>query len=303
MEDAPRNAGLWTDHLVPACRSHPELAAVFESPSGEVALLLHHTLVPLKEEGTTWLAQTRASVRQIVLHLRASGLRGKVTVVQWCSLREADEILTAWTCRYDGDAARRAQLASVARRYVLDEKFLTACTTRRSTGSTPRVERVADILVGPLPPPFVGSGHVVEDWRHLLARWYRAMAPCWRSVAPCLRRELVLTTHVWLATRVIRGAEAALPAVACADLTECGPLGRAMVLCIPAHQHDDWGPWVRLVLADLSQALRRPAVARDESWGRWLFLIPYAIPTPRPRRPTACVAPDTGRIAGAGVAA
>ena len=59
--DALRDGSLWTDHLVPACRSHPELAAVFESPSGDVALLLHHTLVPLREESVAWLAQTRAS--------------------------------------------------------------------------------------------------------------------------------------------------------------------------------------------------------------------------------------------------
>ncbi len=297
---ASNEAGPWTDCLVQTCRRHPELAAVFESPSGEVALLLHDTLVPLREESVAWLSQTRASVRPIMADLRGAGLRGAVTVVQWRPLREAEEILTRWTCRYDGDATRRTQLADVARRYVQDEAYLTKCTTRARARSTPRAERVTEILLGPAALPLDGPSRAGEDWRHALARWYRSMAPCWRSVSPWVRRELMLTAHIWLATRVIR---AAVSPVAWADLTENGELGLTMGLCIPAPEREDWEPWLRLVLGDLRQALRRPLVARDEGWGRWLFLIPYSVPTPKPRRPPEKGALALGAVPGGTVAA
>lgn len=139
----------WAERFAPTCSNHPDLAAVFESPWGRLAVLLRHTLVPLTEEHPMWLAETRASVRRLLADLRASGLRGRVIVVQWVALARADEILTTWRCRYESDAVRRAQLAGVARRYVLDERFLVACTAKRSIArATPRPDRESDILVG-----------------------------------------------------------------------------------------------------------------------------------------------------------
>ena len=50
---------------------------------------------------------------------------------------------------------------------------------------------------------------------------------------------------------------------------------------IPPRERAAWRPWVRLVVADLQQALARPAARRDEAWLRSLFLIPYRAPLTR----------------------
>ncbi len=142
----------WAERFAPTCSNHPDLAAVFESPWGRLAVLLRHTLVPLTEEHPTWLAETRASVRRLLADLRASGLRSRVIVVQWVALARADEILNTWRCRYESDAVRRAQLAGVARRYVLDERFLVACMAKRSIArAVPPPDREIDLLIGAHP--------------------------------------------------------------------------------------------------------------------------------------------------------
>jgi len=41
---------VFAERYAQACRRHPDLVAVHESPNGDIALVLRHTLVPLPEE-------------------------------------------------------------------------------------------------------------------------------------------------------------------------------------------------------------------------------------------------------------
>jgi len=131
IEGTEPRSTTWAGHLARACTNHPDLTAVFESPSGRLALLLRHTLVPLMEERPAWLTETRASARRIIGDLRASGVTRKVLVVQWLEIARADDILWSWTCCYEADPIRRAQLTGLARRYVLDDLFLGDRMARR----------------------------------------------------------------------------------------------------------------------------------------------------------------------------
>jgi hypothetical protein len=265
QERPEEECSMWSERFADACRDHPDLAAVFESSSGALALLLRHTLVPLEQEHEMWLVATRGSSRQILRHLRAAGLRGAVRVVQWLPLSEANEIMGTWICRLDRDAARRAQLHEVARRHVQDERFLAACVGRsHASGAVAQLSALE------------ASG----DWAPL-ARWYRSMTDSWRTVEPGQRRLLVLTTHEWVAAHLMRDLRAA--SIDPRDLEDGGALGRALRGCLPADQLDDWSGWIQLVLGDLRQALRRPVAARNQPWARWLFLIPYSIPAPAGR--------------------
>lgn len=288
----PRSA-TWADHLARACGNHPDLAAVFESPSGRLALLLRHTLVPLMEERPAWLTETRASARRIIGDLRASGVTRKVLVVQWLEIAKADDILWSWTCRYEADPIRRAQLTGLARRYVLDDLFLADRLARRKPApAPPPVKPLPDVLTDPSLSPETPASEALDDWRRPLIRWYRAMEPCWRSATPLLRCKLVLETHVWLAAHVVGDVHFPPPQVGAVELTEKCDLARMLALRIPPDEREDWRSWVQLVLADLRQALSRPVEERDERWGRWLFLIPYSVPAPRPRRPTTGLLPS-----------
>src|SRR5262245_58830622 len=156
----------WAGHLTRACSNHPELTAVFESPTGRLALLLRHTLVPLMEERQAWLADTRASARRIIGDLRASGVTRKVLVVQWLEIAKADDILWSWTCRYEADPIRRAQLTGLARRYVLDDLFLGDRVARRTLEAAPApVETLSEVLTDPPSSPEAPAGEAVDDWR------------------------------------------------------------------------------------------------------------------------------------------
>jgi hypothetical protein len=120
-------------------------------------------------------------------------------------------------------------------------------------------------------------------------QWYRDMTPCWMTAEPFRRRRLILRTHRWIAERVLEPlAHGEEPFVI--DLEAHGALAQSLIRSIPPPELESWQFWVRLVLADLRQALASTASPRNEKWVRWLFLIPYSIPVReragrRPRSP------------------
>ncbi len=152
-----------------------------------------------------------------------------------------------------------------------------------------RMERVPEILAGRPPWHSAVFDDAPADWRRALACWYQAMSPCWLSITPRLRLELVLEAQFWLAAHMIGDLNRSAPLLSAIELTEAGSLGRTLAARIPIHEREDWRTWMRLVLSDLRQALARPVAERDERWGRWLFLVPYSIPAPRPRRSTPAI--------------
>ena len=108
-------------------------------------------------------------------------------------------------------------------------------------------------------------------------QWYRDMTPCWMTAEPFRRRRLILRTHRWIAERVLEPlAHGEEPFVI--DLEAHGALARSLTRKIPPPELDAWQFWVRLVLADLRQALASTPSPRNEEWVRWLFLIPFSIP-------------------------
>lgn len=273
---------MWLERYAGACRKCADLVAVYESPGGRLALLLRHTPVPLSEERAAWLADTRRATRAIVEPLRAAGFTGGVVVAQWLPVGETAEILTTWTCRWVGDAARHAQLVAVVERQAADERFLAARGALRRR----------------LPPPAEGSRPPFATSTDALAelrRWYDAMAPRWLAIEPALRRTLVFRSHRWIAEHVLAPAAEGRPP-ALEDPIGDGSLRGALVALIPPDRVADWAPWIRLVATDLELALRRPLWEWTIAWTRWLFLIPMAVPVPRAAQPS----PATGRMSPAG---
>ncbi|HEV8643782.1 MAG TPA: hypothetical protein VGV13_22170 [Methylomirabilota bacterium] len=264
---------MWTSAHTAVCRRHPDLIAVHQGTDGETALLLRQTFLPLPEERGHWLADTCRVARAVINDLRAAGLTGPISVLQWRSARNAAPILRRWTCRYDGDPERRAQLTDIARTRLADEGW-------------------------PASPPSALPGEpVTPDWRPSsrlrFVDWYRDMTPSWLEVEPALRRQLILCTHRWVVERVlIPMSRGELPATD--DLQPTGRLSWMLVRTIPVEELELWKPWIRLVRADLQRALSWALGKRTESWIRWLFLIPYAIPMSgrrdRPGDPRAAAA-------------
>jgi hypothetical protein len=97
---------MWQDGYRSICREHPDLVAVYESPGGELALLLDDTLLPppTARQRCRWLEQTRKAARRIVADLRRAGLQDDVRLVQSLPLAEVGEVLSRWSCRYDRGA-------------------------------------------------------------------------------------------------------------------------------------------------------------------------------------------------------
>lgn len=258
---------MWLDRYSAVCRECPDLVAVYEAPDGRVALLLRHTLVPLPEEFASLRRTTRSAARAAADKLRAAGFHGGFMVLQWQSLGTAAAIMRDWPCRYEADAARRAQLVAVAERYAADERYLARQLSRRRP--TPR----------PLgaPPPFATSGEL-----HRLQSWYDAMAPSWLSIEPLLRRALVLKTHRWVAEHIL--IPAADGRTTGLEIRETiAALGEALIELIPPDDRETWSVWVGLVVGDLERAMRRPSVDWNQAWARWLLLIAYSVPIPRER--------------------
>ena len=209
---------MWLDRYSAVCQECPNLVAVYESPDGRIALLLRHTLVPLPEEFASLRRTTRSAARAAADKLRAAGFRGGLMVLQWQPLGTAAAVMRDWPCRYEADAARRAQLTAVAERYAADERYLARQLQSRRP-PTPR----------PLgtPPPFAASGEL-----HGLQSWYDAMAPSWLSIEPLLRRALVLKTHRWVAEHIlIPAADGRTPALEIRATV--ATLGETLVEMIP----------------------------------------------------------------------
>jgi hypothetical protein len=115
-----------------------------------------------------------------------------------------------------------------------------------------------------------------ETSRRDLVAWYLDLSSFWLGTRPPLRRRLLLRTHQWIAERVM-SEDRELTAVA-QELEPDGALARALTELVPREERDGWSDWIRLVVADLRRALRRPTAERNLAWAHWLFLIPYSIP-------------------------
>ena len=263
---------MWLDRYSAVCQECPDLVAIYEAPDGRFALLLRQTLVPLPEEFSSLRRATRSAARGVSVKLRAAGFQGGFMVLQWQPVGTAAAAMRDWPCRYDGDSARRAQLAAVAERYAADERYLAsqAQSRRRITQRAPGVS-----------PPFASSTEL-----HALQTWYDAMATSWLGVEPLLRRALVLKTHRWIAEHVL--IPAADGRTTSFEIRQTIiRLGSALNETIPPDDRAVWSVWVRLVVDDLDRAMRRPIEDWNQAWARWLLLIAYSVPVPRERRTPA----------------
>lgn len=112
-----------------ACQKEPDLVAVYESRAGSLGLLLRHTIAPLADERPLWREATRRTAAAIVARLRRADFEGRIVVLQWLPLDEVARILRHWTCRYERDAERRAQIARAVERFLADRAFLASLRT------------------------------------------------------------------------------------------------------------------------------------------------------------------------------
>src|SRR5262249_54795598 len=91
----------------------PDLVAVYESPQGHLGLLLRQTVVPLTEERSLWLTETRRTAGAVIASLRAAELRKRCLVLQWQPLSVVGHVLSRWHCRYAGDPVRLGEVRRV----------------------------------------------------------------------------------------------------------------------------------------------------------------------------------------------
>jgi hypothetical protein len=248
-----RRLNVWSDALARVCEGHPGLVAVHESPSGRLALVLRHTVVPLPEEHSAWRAETRAAARAVIDELRGAGVTGGFVVAQWLPVQRLGEVFEAWPLRWEGDRARAAQLRAAIRRLLADQRFL---AWRHAENRLRPAER--------------GESPSVR-------RWYCKMAPVWLGIEPEVRRQLVLQTHVWIVERAL-GREAWPPPIV--DLVDDGPLAHRLERLVPAEARERWRPWIETVRTELARALRRRNERRDQRWMRSLFMTACRVPAP-----------------------
>ena len=282
---------IWEDRFIGICRRHHDLVAVYESPRGRLALLLRQTLVPLAPEHFEWLGETRATARAVIADLRGAGFDGATVVLQWLPFGDVANIVSRWVRRWDGDQIRRTQLLTVVDSHLADQRFLDTQAYRAQPAQ--ESAELHPVAAGdPIAPSdghagSTGAPPVLADGRlNDLREWYARMAPCWLAIEPPLRRRLVLQTHAWIAERVLNdtGSE---PAPASAGLEHEGVLTRLLHHLVAREDRATWGPWIELVRVDLQRALTRPPERRTAAWARWLFFIPYSVPTPRRARSRA----------------
>ena len=245
---------VFAERYAQACRRHPDLVAVHESPNGDIALVLRHTFVPLPEEHAEWRRATRAAARDALDDLRGAGFEGDVVVAQWLPVHRLVRIFDDWPRRWEGDPVRAAQLRRVVRQLAADHRFLAWRSAERRR-LRPRGRRE---------PPSVSG-------------WYCAMAPVWLGLAPEVRRQLVLQTHVWIIERV-QVPDACPPPDD--DLVPDGALAHRLERLVPADDRARWRPWIDTVLARLARAFERAPERRDHRWMRSLFLVAYYVPPP-----------------------
>jgi hypothetical protein len=270
---------IWEDRFIEVCRRYRDLVAVYESPRGRLALLLRQTLVPLGPEHFEWLAETRATARAVIADLRVAGFDGATVVLQWLPFGDVASIVARWVRRWDGDQVRRAQLLAVVDSHLADQRFLDRQAYRAQPAEEPAVLTLDEPVT-----EVAGSASPLADGRlNDLRDWYARMAPCWLAIEPLQRRRLVLQTQAWIAERVL--SDAAPDPVPGADGFERdGMLARLLQNLVPKEDRAVWKPWIELVRVDLQHALARPPHRRTLAWGRWLFFIPYSVPTPRRAR-------------------
>jgi hypothetical protein len=265
----------WTDAYTRACRRHPELVSVHEGPHGQLAVLLRPGLLPTSSDRELRLREFQAIGARIISELKTEGVRAPITLLQLRPPGEVAHILDCWTCRYDADPALRAKLTRAAGRRVEYTRF---AITRRGLLQAP-------LSTETRPPRSEGTRLPMP-----MTRWYSDMASCWLTIEPLVRRRLTLRAHQWLAKSVF--TDHGIRPDVLADLGPGGRLASALTEQVPAAELERWRPWIQLVLLDLRRALRWPPAHRTAAWCRWLFLIPYGAPVPRPRGPAAAVSRD-----------
>lgn len=88
-------------------RRHPDLVALYESATGELALLLDDTLLPPASPANRgrWVAQIRSAVARIGADLEHAGRRGPIRVVQFLPWAVGADVVRRWRCRYDRSLA------------------------------------------------------------------------------------------------------------------------------------------------------------------------------------------------------
>jgi hypothetical protein len=252
---------MWNEDYRSVCRRHPDLVAVYDSRHGSLALLLRQNLVPVARERARWVTEVRHAAAEITRELRGAGFDGEVVVLQWQPLRQVGRIFETWTCSYNGDTDRHAELLDAAKCWSADEDGLAA----RQLACLAQLETPAD-------------GERAAIVTPSLVVWYRDMMPSWLGSEPPVRRLLVLRTHRWIMERAF--ARTVSVDHVLRDLAPVGTLSLALARLMPRGEFARWAPWIRLVRRDLVRALGWSAERRGEAWARWLFLIPYAIPVP-----------------------
>jgi hypothetical protein len=247
-------ASVFAERYAQACRRHPDLVAVHESPNGDIALVLRHTLVPLPEEHAEWRRATRAAARDALDDLRGAGFEASVVVAQWLPVPRLARIFDSWPRRWEGDPTRAAQLRRVVRQLAADQRFLEWRSTEHRRLRPPGLRASASV-----------------------GRWYTAMAPLWLRLQPEVRRQLVLQTHAWIIERVQASDTCPPPAD---DLSPDGALAHRLERLVPPDERARWRPWIDVVLTKLGRALERAPERRDRRWLRSLFLVAYDVPPP-----------------------
>lgn len=243
---------MWSAEFAGVCARHADLAAVHESATGTLALVLRHTILPLPEERPGWLAETRGAACGTLRDLRDAGFMGRSVVAQWLPVQRLGQIFDAWPCRWEGDPVRAAQLRDVVRRVLADQRFVATWRAWRCRAA----------------PAFEPTS---------ISRWYHAMAPTWLGIQPELRRQLVLQTHLWIMERVLDRDAWPPPA---ADLAEDGSFAHRLERLVGPDDRPRWDPWIATVRAELARELTCAPERRGERWTRRLFRTAWRVPPP-----------------------
>ncbi len=148
-------------------------------------------------------------------------------------------------------------------------------TFGRRGAYTVRLHPVAARMPGakPIPLPSRCATAPSGELPSSLLTWYLGLIPHWMGARPRLKARLLLRTHQWIVDRVL--APDVDLATAAADLRPDGALTRILTESLPAEDAERWRRFIRILVAELRQALLVPVTRRNEAWVRWLFLIPY----------------------------
>lgn len=239
----------WTELHDAVSAGHPALVAVHQSPSGQLALLLRHALVPISGRRRAWRHDVQHAARSIARDLSGAGIHRRMLIVQRLAPHRARRVLDGWRLLWQGDPVRASELRAMARRRAADARFLYArAACRRCSGSG-----------------LHGS----------LEHWYADLAPLWLGLSPEPRRQLVLQTHVWITERMTTRAVAIGT-----DQEAYEELSRRLERLVPPDDRNAWASWIDAVVSALLRAFDRPPALRDARWVRGLFLAGCRVPPP-----------------------